>query len=117
MGLKLCLLKSGESVIANVEEMHSSNDILIGYFFDRPFVTKIGRKVDSADGDDGYRIGISPWIPLTRDRIITVPLDWVITMVDPVETLVEIYSKGVWGKTDDDKNNSSSEQSDTDISD
>ena len=115
MGLKLCLLKSGESVIANVEEMHSSNDILIGYFFDRPFVTKIARNVDCIEGD-GYKIGISPWIPLTRDRVITVPLDWVITMVEPLETLVQIYSKGVWGKTDD-KSNSSSEQPDVDFSD
>lgn len=116
MTLKLCLLKSGESVIASVEEMYSPNDILIGYFFDRPFVTKIKKDVDLVEGPS-YKIGISPWIPLTRDRIITVPLDWVITMVEPVETLVEIYSKGVWGKENDDKGNSSSEQSDIDFSD
>ena len=44
MTIKLCLLKSGEDIIANVSEMNVGNEEernVVGYFLDKPCVVKM----------------------------------------------------------------------------
>lgn len=98
MAIKLCVMRSGEKVIANVMDMISPDGVLVGYNLDRPFLVMVAqRKNDSEQTESEFKIGITPWIPLTRDRIIPVPLDEVITQVNPIENLLNIYEKGVYG--------------------
>jgi len=117
MSIKLCLLKSGEKVIANVEDMISpQTNNMIGYYFDRPFLVMVAKQHPEkiSENEIEAKVGITPWIPLTRDKIIPVPLDWVITMVDPIESVLNIYQKGVLGQND--KHNSVDEQQNIDQS-
>ena len=36
-------------------------------------------------------ITLSPWILLTEDKVMTVPKEWVITIVNPISSIVKMY--------------------------
>ena len=114
MTIKVLVLKSGEDVIADVQEMMSSNDQVIGYFLHKPCVVKLQAKETSSD----VSVRMHPWMPFAREKMIPLSTDWVVTMVTPVESIQEMYQKQVLddGKetdqtTDSDKQ---SENSNTD---
>ena len=104
MTVKLILLKSGEDIIADVNEMYTEEQKLIGYLFKKPCSVKLRSFSPESDGKNGYQIGLSSWIPLTKDNIVPVPLDWVITMVEPIDRLFEMYENDVVDKKENDKN-------------
>ena len=114
MTIKVLVLKSGEDVIADVQEMMSSSDQVIGYFLNKPCVVKLQAKETNTD----VSVRMHPWMPIAREKMIPVSADWVVTMVTPVEKILEMYQKQV---LDDGKENDSTtdsdEQSETDNSD
>jgi hypothetical protein len=95
MTVKLILLKSGEDVIADVSEMYAGEKNLVGYLFDNPCAVKLRRFTPESDGREGYQIGLSSWVPLSKDSKIPVPMDWVITIVEPIDKLMEMYTSEV----------------------
>ena len=38
-------------------------------------------------------ITLSPWILLTEDKVMTIPKEWVITIVNPIESIVKMYGE------------------------
>ena len=114
MTIKVLVLKSGEDVISDVQEMMSSSDQVIGYFLTKPCVVKIQASETNTD----VSVRMHPWMPIAREKMIPVSADWVVTMVTPVEKILEMYQKQV---LDDGKENDSTtdsdEQSETDNSD
>ena len=95
MTIKLALLKSGEDVIADIAEMVVDEKV-VGYVFDLPGTVKlIGDPVKEGKSKSPYKIQITPWMPLSRDQKIPVVAEWVITIVEPIEQLKEIYEKGI----------------------
>jgi len=120
MTIKLCVLKSGEDVIADVQEIvvgDEGNEKVVGYFFTNSCVVKILEKQNSDDKmESSYRLQLTPWMPLTSDSKIPLPSDWVITMVEPITQLKEMYLNGVLnGKTN--QNTGTDKQSDPNQSD
>ena len=102
MTVKLLLLKSGEDVIADVSEMVIGEDDerrVIGYRLDKPCVVKMRNpNLQSEDGTKkkaGFEVSLFPWIPLTKDENIPIPADWLITLVEPVEKLAQMYNEDV----------------------
>ena len=114
MTIKVLVLKSGEDVIADVQEMMSSSDQVIGYFLNKPCVVKIQAKDTNTD----VSVRMHPWMPIARETMIPVSADWVVTMVTPVEKIQEMYQTQVLddGK-ENDSTTDSNEQSETDNSD
>ena len=114
MTIKVLVLKSGEDVIADVQEMMSSSDQVIGYFLNKPCVVKLQAKETNTD----VSVRMHPWMPIAREKMIPVSADWVVTMVTPVEKIQEMYEKQVLndGK-ETDSTTDSDEQSETDNSD
>ena len=114
MTIKVLVLKSGEDVIADVQEMMSSSDQVIGYFLTKPCVVKIQASETNTD----VSVRMHPWMPIARETMIPVSADWVVTMVTPVEKIQEMYEKQVLndGK-ENDSTTDSDEQSETDNSD
>ena len=114
MTIKVLVLKSGEDVIADVQEMMSSSDQVIGYFLTKPCVVKIQASETNTD----VSVRMHPWMPIAREKMIPVSADWVVTMVTPVEKILEMYQKQVLadGK-ENDSTTDSDEQSETDNSD
>ena len=117
MTIKLMLLKSGEDVISNVTEMRVGTDDdsqVIGYQLNKPCVVKMRDpnlvKEEGPKKQSGFAVSLFPWMPLTKQEDIPVPADWMITMVEPVEKLKEMYVEDIveYGKdnqsdsTDDD---------------
>ena len=110
MKIKVLVLKSGEDVIADVQEMMSSSDQVIGYFLNKPCVVKLQAKETSSD----VSVRMHPWMPFAREKMIPLSTDWVVTMVTPVESIQEMYQKQVLedGK-ETDQTTDSDEQSKT----
>ena len=94
MTVKLSLLKSGEDVIADIEEMILDEKV-VGYFFNDPCVVKLLAKDAGNAGKTPCQLQLTPWLPLTRDKKIPVAPDWVITMVEPMPQLKKMYEDGV----------------------
>ena len=102
MTVKLILLKSGEDVIADVSEMvlgEEKEKRVIGYHLNKPCVIRMKNpNLQSEDGSNkkaGFEVSLFPWIPLTKDTTIPVPADWLITVVEPVEKLKEMYQEDI----------------------
>lgn len=106
MTIKLVLLKSGEDIIADINEMYTDEQNLVGYLFKRPCSVKLRSFTPESDGKNGFQIGLSSWIPLTKDESILVPLDWVITMTTPIDRLMEMYETEVVNKEGNDDQSS-----------
>ena len=91
MTIKVLVLKSGEDVIADIQEMMSSENQVMGYFLSKPCVVKLQAKGDSQD----VSVRMHPWMPFAREKMIPLSTDWVVTMVTPVESIQEMYQKQV----------------------
>ena len=105
MTVKLSLLKSGEDVIADIEEMILDEKV-VGYFFNDPCVVKLIAKDAGGSGKTPCKLQLTPWLPLTNDKKIPVTPDWVITLVEPMPQLKQMYEDGVLkdGGQDDQSN-------------
>jgi len=109
MTIKVLVLKSGEDVIADVQEMMSSENQVMGYFLTKPCVVKLQAKETNND----VSVRMHPWMPFAREKMIPLSTDWVVTMVTPVESIQEMYQKQVLddGKEETNQTTSSDEQS------
>ena len=122
MTVKLVLLKSGEDIISDVKEMvvgDEENPKVVGYFLEKPCSIRMKNPSDIvSDEDRSFQVALFPWIPISKDSTIPIPSDWVVTIVEPVDKLSEMYRNQVLknGK-ENDQNSSTIEQSDSDKSD
>jgi hypothetical protein len=125
MTIKLMLLKSGEDLIADVSEMvigENENTRVVGYYLTKPCLIRMRNPslVENSETNKktGFEVSLCPWIPLSSDEKIPVPADWLVTLVEPTAKLKEMYIEDVlnYGK-ENDKNNSTDEQSDINQSD
>jgi len=99
MTIKLVLLKSGEDVIADVSEMVVGEaQAVVGYFLNNPCTAKVFKR-DSGETE----MKVTPYVPLSKDKTIPVPADWVVSIVEPIDQLTELYQKSIkkYGKSED----------------
>ena len=108
MTVKLVLLKSGEDIVADVSEMvvGDENDKdnpprVIGYYLNRPCVVRMqdARNLPELqkgnEQKQGYSVSLFPWMPLSKEDKIPIPADWMITMVEPVTKLAQMYDEDI----------------------
>ena len=127
MTIKLLFLKSNEELIADVQEMvvgeSEETSRVVGYYLTKPCLVKMRNpnlvKQEGEKKTAGFSVSLYPWIPLSQDEVIPVPTDWVITIVEPVKGLREMYVNDVLNKNGSkaDENPSTTEQSDSDNTD
>ena len=123
MTIKLLLLKSGEDLIADVKEMVVEEKV-IGYFLHKPCVVKMRNHKEVEDYEvteqhqkSQFEVKFYPWIPLAKEPVIPLTLDWVVTMVEPVDNLTKMFKEQVLEYGQNNQSNSTDKQSDTDKSD
>ena len=119
MAIKLLLLKSGEDIIADVQEMvvgEEETKRVVGYYLNRPSVVKLFKNQED-DVTKGMQISMYAWMPLAKDQTIPVIADWVVTMVDPVDNLINLYKEEIVNYGNDSKGSSTDKQSSTDNTD
>ena len=120
MTIKLMLLKSGEDIISDVSEMCVGTEEdrqVIGYNLNKPCVVRMRDpnviKEDGPQKQSGFAVSLFPWMPLTKQEDIPVPADWMITMVEPVEKLKEMYIEDIVEYGKDNKGNSTDDDTAT----
>ena len=118
MTVKILLLKSGEDVVADVKEMVSPDDKVIGYFLTKPCVIKlIPKETDSPKmSKKETSISMYPWMPLAEEKEIPLPTDWVVTMVTPIKKVETMYKEDVLNGKTTDQTDSSNESTKISIS-
>ena len=100
MSIKLAVLKSGEQVIADAKELVSEEKVR-GYLFTRPHKVVSTQPLlltEEQQDDNSLEVTLSPWIILSADKEVVVPTDWVVTVVEPLESVVKMYEEKVNGR-------------------
>jgi hypothetical protein len=119
MTIKLMLLKSGEDIIADVTEMvvgEEEERRVIGYYLDKPCIVKmrnpnvLGENEEQGVKRAGFEVSLFPWMPLSKEEKIPVPADWLITIVEPVTKLKEMYVEDIVNYGKNNQGSSSVEQ-------
>jgi len=91
MTVKLILLKSGESIISDVKEVQKEDE-LYGYLLDNPQRVSYETPVlTGSENESVVNVSLSRWIILSKDTQMIIPFDWIVTIVDPVESLEKMY--------------------------
>ena len=120
-GISYIVLKSGEHIIAWVSEVIKNSEeddfrgeedlaggdprrITVGYHLTRACLieseaTQKPTKKGKGPKQTGFKVKLTPWLPLTKTDPIAVPCDWVVTIAAPVDNLREMYKEDV-GMTD-----------------
>ena len=117
MTIKLLILKSGEEIISDINEMavgEEDDQKVIGYFLRRPCLVKMKNPgvIDQEKNKTkaGFEVSLIPWIALSKEEVIPIPSDWLVTMVTPVEQLEQMYVEDVLSYGQDDQSDSADEQ-------
>ena len=126
MTIKLMLLKSGEDIISDIQEMILGEDEerrVVGYLLSKPCIIKIRDSQVLTEETEitqksAFQVSLYPWMPLSADKIIPIPVDWVVTIVEPKDKLKNMYVEDVlnYGQ-ENNQSISTTEQSDSDNSD
>ena len=97
MSVKLAILQSKEQVIAEIKELVDDGNP-VGYIFANPHCVYADKQYLAEENEDrSVQITLSPWILLTADKEILVPKHQVITIVEPIDSVKEMYSEKVNG--------------------
>ena len=101
MAIKLATLKSGEDVVAEIKEMvvgEGEERKVIGYFFTKPCIVRLINTMNVNEQDKenkSFEISLVSWAPLSKDETIAIPSDWVVTIVEPIDKVREMYENEV----------------------
>ena len=119
MTIKLLILKSGEEMISDINEMavgEEDDQKVVGYFLRRPCLVKMKNPglIDQEKNKTraGFEVSLIPWIALSEEEVIPIPADWLVTMVTPVEQLEKMYIEDVLSYGQDDQSDSTDDQPD-----
>ena len=117
MTIKFIVLKSGEQLISDIKEMavgEEDDQKVVGYFLHRPCMVKIKNpgivEQEKSKTKAGFEVTLIPWISLTEDEVIPIPSDWLVTMVEPVPQLTQMYTEDVLNYGKDNQSDSADEQ-------
>ena len=111
MTIKILVLKSGEDVIADIKEMMTPDNKVMGYILTKPCVVKLMSAAPltaeeddpNPEGTSEVRIRMHPWAPLAKEKQVPLSTEWVVTMFSPIDKVLDMYKKQVLkqnGKTD-----------------
>ena len=111
MTIKLVMLKSGEDIITDLQEIKSEDEV-IGYYFDDPLIVRISEleeptilneKNSFTQYSSKIDVTFYPWIPLAKDVRVPCSADWVVTIVEPIDKLKKQYQERVNGRGESDQ--------------
>ena len=97
MSIKLTLLKSGETLISEMKELVAEeSEQAHAYLLDNPHVVETREKSfltesEKKTGDFGIDVIMIPWIILSSDKKIIIPVDVVTTIVEPIASVKQMF--------------------------
>ena len=107
MSVKLLLLKSGEQILADTKELRRKDDVpmvdkVYGYLITQPHKVSANKPLvltENVNEQRNIEITLAPWILLTEDKMMTIPKEWVITIVNPIDSIVKMYQEKIDGQS------------------
>ena len=97
MSIKLTLLKSGEQLVSEMKELVAEGqEQAHAYLLENPHTVDINEKEfltedEKKDGDFGINVSLVPWIILSKDKKMVIPVDTVLTIVEPLDAVTKLY--------------------------
>ena len=98
MSVKLTILKTGETLISDMQELVSDKNQTTphAYLLNNPHLVKIREKQflteeEKEQNKYGIDVLMTPWIILSKDKKIIIATDAVVTIVDPIEGIEKMY--------------------------
>mgnify|MGYP005721980571 FL=1 len=97
MSIKLTLLKSGEQLISDMKELVAEGQNQPhAYLLNNPHTIDINHKEfvtddEKVSGDFGINVSLLPWIILSKDKTMIIPIDSVLTVVEPIQSVTQMY--------------------------
>ena len=97
MAIKLAVLQDQDQVIAEIKEL-VDNGKPVGYLFGNAHRILTEKEfLAESDDDRQIQITLSPWILLSADKEVLVPRHQVVTIVEPIDSLKEMYLEKING--------------------
>ena len=98
MSVKLAILQDNEQVIAEIKELVDDGKP-VGYLLKDPHKVVINQPflVEKVDDDTSIQVTLTPWILLTTDKDIIIPGNHVVTIVEPLDSVKEMYLEKING--------------------
>ena len=99
MSLKITVLKTGEHIISDMKElMTEGEENAQAYMLVNPHTYEINEKQfiteeekELEEGDYGINVSLLPWIILSKDKKMIIPTDSVLTVVEPIDAVTQLY--------------------------
>ena len=97
MSIKLTLLKSGETLISEMKELVAEKEQQAhAYLLENPHIVQTREKTflseeEKKTGDFGIDVIMIPWIILSADKKVIIPVDVVTTIVEPIESVKQMF--------------------------
>ena len=97
MSIKLTLLKSGETLISEMKELVAEKEQQAhAYLLENPHIVQTREKTflteeDKTTGDFGIDVTLIPWIILSADKKVIIPVDVVTTIVEPIASVKQMF--------------------------
>lgn len=100
MSIKVILLQSGDQIITDVKEIVSVEKT-VAYLFDQPQKVTINKPflISEQDNERSYEVTFSQWMMLSADKEIAVPSSYVVTIVEPLDSVKQMYLEKVNGSS------------------
>ena len=99
MSIKITVLKTGEHIISDMKElMTEGEENAQAYMLVNPHTYEINEKQfiteeekELEEGDYGINVSLLPWIILSKDKKMIIPIDSVLTVVEPLDSVTQLY--------------------------
>ena len=98
MSVKLAILQENEQVIAEIKELVDDGKP-VGYLLKDPHRVVVNQPflVEKVDDETSIQVTLTPWILLTNDQEIVIPNNHVVTIVEPLDSIKEMYLEKING--------------------
>ena len=98
MSVKLSILKTGETIISDLQELvaDQDQDTPNAYLLNNPHVVRTKDKQflteeEKAEKKFGIDVVMTPWIILSSDKKIVLPVDCVMNIVEPIDGVKKMF--------------------------
>jgi len=100
MSIKLAILKSGEQVIADIKEYVDETQRVVSLLFSNPYIVRfltpellVEGVIENEESTVSHKVSFSPWIVISEDTSMIVPVDWIVTVVEPIGWVKKSYEE------------------------
>ena len=97
MSIKLTLLRSGETLISEMKELVAEESQQAhAYLLENPHIVETRDKSfltedEKKTGNFGIDVILIPWIMLSADKKVIIPVDIVTTIVEPIASVKQMF--------------------------